>query len=205
MRLGRKTMRQPNDRCSRDCAGEPLLVAPFISFDAVDATQGNRMLVAWGHRMGPVNRPMGATWWHALHHNGEPVAVVCAAALICERVAGFDRSEAVELARLCAVRPDLCRPTLRLWREFVLPALQAKHGYQWAVSYQDEALHSGNVYRFDGWVDLEQSRSGTDARSNRKGRSKRIWAWPRDAAQIHAERRPDKTAVRAHLTQEQPR
>ena len=171
------------------------LFAPIVSLESIDLSETNRLLVEWGHRMGPVNRPMGAIWCHALLHNGEPVAVVVAAALITERVAGFTRDEAIELARLCAARSDLCRPALRLWREFVLPALSAAHGSRWAVSYQDEALHSGNVYRFDGWVDLEQSRSGTDQRSGRKGRSKRIWAWPRDAAAVHAERRPEKLAA----------
>lgn len=178
------------------------LFAPLASLEAVDIGTANRCLVAWEHKMGPLNRPMGKVWAHALMHHGEPVAVVIAADLVTEQVAGFARTEAIELARLCAARPDLCRPMLRLWREFVFPALCAASApqgvapeLQFVVSYQDEALHSGNVYRFDGWVDLEQSRSGNDHRSGRKGRNKRIWAWPRAAAQVHAERRPHKVAA----------
>lgn len=64
---------------------------------------------------------------------------------------------------------------LRLWREFVFPAM----GYQFAISYQDAALHSGNLYRFDGWTRIGYSSSGTDARSGRRGRNKFIWQWER--------------------------
>ena len=102
---------------------------------------------------------------------------MAAGALIRERVAGLSRAEAVELGRLCAATPHLCRPMLRLWREMVLPDLARAYGYRWAVSYQDAALHTGNLYRFDGWVRLATSRSGTDPRSGRKGRNKVIWGW----------------------------
>lgn len=97
--------------------------------------------------------------------------------LIRERVAGFSREEAVELSRLCTARPDLSRVVLRLWRAFVLPMVTASHGCNWAVSYQDAGIHTGNIYRFDGWVVVGHSRSGRDPRTGRKGRSKVIWGW----------------------------
>lgn len=161
-----------------------LMIDPLVGFDSISTEELNDCLVAWGHKMGPLNRPMGAVWAHGMRHNGELVAVIGTAALISETCAGFSRREAVELARLCAVRRDLCRPALRLWREFLFPAL----GYDWAVSYQDEALHTGNVYRFDGWVPLARSCSGPDRRSGRKGRNKTIWGWHADAAERAARR-----------------
>ena len=109
--------------------------------------------------------------------HGEPVALTITAALVRETCAGLTRDEAVELARLCAKLPHINRVMLRLWREAVLPQLARAHGYRWAVSYQDEGLHTGNTYRFDGWKPLSRSRSGTDQRSGRKGRAKTIWGW----------------------------
>lgn len=66
-----------------------------------------------------------------------------------------------------------------MWREFVFPVLPA----DFAISYQDADLHSGNTYRFDGWARLAFSRSGgIDQRTGRSGRNKWVWAWPADAA-----------------------
>jgi hypothetical protein len=130
----------------------------------------------------PCVRPYGQmTRAHGLHQHDRLVAVTITAPLVRETCGGLTRAEAVELARLCAERTDLCRVMLRLWREMVFPALSQVHGWQWAVSYQDEAIHNGATYRFDGWVQIGRSRSGSDARSGRKGRSKAIWAWCPDA------------------------
>ena len=155
-----------------------MLVAPIAHVAEIDLREANTALLRWGHRMGPCSRPNGHIWAHGLFAHGELVSVTVSAALIAERVAtGLSRMDAFELARLCAVRPNLCRVMLRLWREFVFPAYCRAHGWEWVISYQDEALHSGDTYRFDGWVQLGRSRSGTDLRSGRKGRSKTIWGW----------------------------
>lgn len=154
-----------------------MLVAPIASLEAIDRGELNRRLVQWDHRMGPWERPSYREVFHALCHHGEPIAVTAAGDLIRETCAGLDRSQAFELGRLCAARPDLCRAMLRLWRELIFPSLCRAHGWSWVVSYQDAAMHSGNLYRFDGWTKLGESRSGTDARSGRKGRSKVIWGW----------------------------
>lgn len=96
---------------------------------------------------------------------------------------GIRRDQCVELMRLCAARRDLCRPMLRLWREMIFPALAAAHHREIAVSYQDEALHSGDLYRFDGWFLLGKGGGGgRDSRTGRPGRKMKIWAWPPDAA-----------------------
>ena len=162
---------------------------PLLNFGAIEREELNAQLTAWGHRMGPCRRATDG-FSHGLHHEGQLIAVVATDTLIRERCAGLARSEAVELSRLCAVRPDLCRVALRLWREFVFRPLADARGYAWAVSYQDEALHPGDVYRLDGWFPLARSRGGVDPRTGRKGRGKTIWGWSPDAALMAGRRAP---------------
>jgi len=151
----------------------------MVQFSGVPLADANQMLVAWGHKMGPLNRGNTVGWSHALFWEDRPQAVTCASSLIRECVGGglqhLTRENTIELSRLCAVRPGLCRVALRLWREFVFPSL----GYEFAISYQDADLHNGNTYRFDGWERVGYSHSGTDSRSGRQGRDKWIWIWPR--------------------------
>ena len=141
-----------------------MLVSPLVSFDAIDRDDLNRCLVAWGHKMGTLSRPMGDGPFHGLRNHGTLVGVVATSELIGATCAGLSRHEAVELSRVCAARRDLCRVLVRLWREFVFPAMRR----EWAVSYQDAVEHSGNLYRFDGWTRLGFSHSGSDQRSARK-------------------------------------
>ena len=149
----------------------------MVSFEPVQLAEANAMLVAWDHKMGACMRGKALGWSHALIHEGKPVAVTITANLIRECVGGapyLTRENTIELARLCAVRGGLCRVVLRLWREFIFPALP----YQFAISYQDANLHNGNTYRFDGWERVSRSRSGPDTRSGRIGRDKWVWLWP---------------------------
>jgi hypothetical protein len=154
-----------------------MTLIPAVTFEEIGLAHANELLQAWAHRMGPLERGNSAGVHYALLHEGRPVAVAMAASLIRECVGGgnqhLTRENCIELARLCAARPGLCRVALRLWREFVFPNM----GYAAAISYQDADLHNGNTYRFDGWTQVGRSRSGTDARSGRKGRNKLIWAW----------------------------
>lgn len=152
---------------------------PLATFDAVPLATANALLERWGHRMGPLERGnSGSLHTHALAVNGDPVAVVTTSSLIRERVGGglgrMTRDNTVELSRLCAGEPWACRVALRLWRELVFPGT----GASYAISYQDAVMHTGNVYRFDGWSRAGYSSSGTDSRSGRKGRRKWIWVWP---------------------------
>ena len=152
---------------------------PVASFDQVDLVEANALLERWGHRMGPLLRGNSAALHcHVLRAHGAPVAVACTSSLIRERVGGglahMTRQNTVELSRLCAGEPWATRVALRLWRECVFPGT----GAAWAISYQDACLHSGNVYRFDGWRRAGYSSSGTDSRSGRRGRRKWIWVWP---------------------------
>jgi hypothetical protein len=119
------------------------------------------------------------------------VAVTATEQMIPAATAGLTRAEALELARVCAVRPDLCRVALRLWREFVFPAISRNWGASWAISYQDAIEHTGNLYRHDGWVRLGHSKSGSDTRGKgapRMGRKKVIWGWHGDPADRAAAR-----------------
>ncbi|MGA0604925.1 hypothetical protein ACO2Q0_02910 [Phenylobacterium sp. VNQ135] len=154
---------------------------PLISFDVIGLDELNWCLTKWGHKMGPINRPT-PTLAHGLRHRGELVAVTSTDHLMAAAVQGLTRAEAVELSRVCAARPDLCRAAVRLWREFVFPDLSKHRGCSWAVSYQDAVIHGGNLYRFDGWVRLGFSHSGADRRTGRPGRDKYIWAWHADPA-----------------------
>jgi hypothetical protein len=155
------------------------LFDPLASFDAIEQDELNRCLTEWGHRMGPLNRPTPSRA-HGLRHDGKLVAVTATDHLAAANVAGLRRDQAVELSRVCAERPHLCRVVLRLWREFVFPAMTQARGVEWAISYQDAALHSGDLYRFDGWVKLAFSHSGTDTRTGRPGRDKFVWGWHAD-------------------------
>ena len=162
-----------------------MLIAPIQHLAQIEMDEANHALTAWGHKMGPCRRPNGDIWAHGMFEHGRLVAVTVTAQMVAARAAGFARTEALELARLCATRSDLCRVMLRLWREMIFPA----YGYEWAISYQDEALHTGDTYRFDGWVKLqEHARSGTDQRSGRKGRVKTVWGWNADPAARMARR-----------------
>lgn len=158
------------------------LAPPIAHVETIDRDTLNECLMAWGHRMGRYTRPKFAIEHHvAMFEHGRPVAVVAAGETVREVVGdtGLRRAEVVELVRLCAERPHLCRPMLRLWRELVLPSLLRAHRRRLAVSYQDEALHTGNLYRFDGWVEIGRGGGGgSDARSGRQSRDMRIWAWP---------------------------
>jgi hypothetical protein len=163
-----------------------VLIAPIAHLAEIELADANRALERWEHAMGACRRPNFDLWSHGLFEHGELIAVALSSSLICEHVAGFGRDEAFELARLCAARPHINRVMLRLWREMVFPPLCRVRGWSWAVSYQDEKLHSGNTYRHDGWVRLARSRSGTDARSGKRGRNKTIWGWHADAEKRRA-------------------
>jgi hypothetical protein len=165
-----------------------MLFAPVAHIDTIERSELNRLLLRWGHRMGAYSRP-NYTFeaHHALFQQGEPVAVTAAGETAREVVGqtGIRREECVELVRLCAARRDLCRPMLRLWREMIFPAIASVHSRQVAVSYQDEALHSGDIYRWDGWLDIGKAGGGgKDSRTGRSGRKMRVWAWPPEAARL---------------------
>lgn len=162
------------------------LLPPLISFDTITRAELNACLLAWGHRMGPIQRPAFASPIDfVLRLNDEPIAVVAADTLIRD-TCGFTRASAFELSRMCAApgHRGVSSLMMRQWRAFAYPLIVRAWGTPWVISYQDAVLHSGNLYRFDGWVRLGCTSSGTDARAScgcRKGRKKIIWGWTHDA------------------------
>lgn len=161
------------------------MLFPLVSVVSIEMEAANELLVSWGHRIGPCLRPDFGSWAHALLIEQQPVAVATTHTLVRERVGGglsqLTRENAVELSRLCATPgSSYCRPLLRLWREAIFPRIPLASGaLRWAISYQDAALHSGNLYRFDGWQRAGFGSSGRDQRSGRRGRARWIWVWPR--------------------------
>jgi hypothetical protein len=167
------------------------MFAPLVAFDAIDHERLNGALLAWGHKMGPLHRPRYGTFGGAygLVHDGQLVAVVAHEKMIAASTCGLDRNDAFELARVCAIRPHLCRVALRLWREFVFPRAAQVGGYTWAISYQDRVQHRGDLYR------LGHTSSGTDARGRggkRTGRRKTVWGWSMDERAMAAAREADR-------------
>lgn len=155
------------------------LFSPLASLEEISLGTANKALREWGHKMGACNRPANYGWLacHGIYDRDDLIAVMVSAYLIRENVGGhklLTRENTVELARLCACRPHVCRMALRMWRELIFPHLP----YQVAISYQDATLHTGDVYRFDGWQMIGRSNSGFDKRSGRPGRKKKVWAWP---------------------------
>lgn len=157
------------------------IAPPLASFEAISEQELNRCLTLWGHKMGELHRPMARPKCYGLLHEGRTIGVISCSTLIPAELCGLTRENTIEVSRLCAERSGLCRVVLRLWRELVFPF----SGYDNAISYQDEQLHTGNTYRFDGWKQLTRTRGGTDQRSGRKGRNKTVWVWKREDENEH--------------------
>lgn len=141
----------------------------------------NRLLSAWGHYLGPCNRPFGAQGF-VLELEGKPVGVAVSASTVSATCGGFERREVVELARLCShpSYPEVTRVTLRLWRLVAVTTWR-----QWCakalVAYSDSARHGGQIYRFDGWerrgTRPRSGGGGTWTKRTTEGGPKTLWVW----------------------------
>jgi hypothetical protein len=162
---------------------------PIATLQECSLADANTLLVEWQHKMGALNRgttDYGCQGSFVLLHESSPIAVATHSTLIRDHVGGglghMTRPDTIELSRVCAARPHLNRVMVRLWRELVFPSLRRR----FAISYQDAVIHGGDLYRFEGWTrSPEKSRSGTDARTGKVGRTKWIWYWeiaPQDEA-----------------------
>ena len=158
-----------------------MLLSPMVYLEMIDQPSVDIFLLENAHKMGVCHRPIGKLVSHGLFAHERLRAITVTADLVSETCGTLTREEAIELARLCSDDHSLCRVMLRLWREFIFPAFRK----EWAVSYQDETLHNGNIYRFDGWRKIAvKQRSGTDKRSGRIGRIKTVWAWNSNPASL---------------------
>jgi hypothetical protein len=147
----------------------------------------NGLLVEWGHNLGGVSRP-SPMQAYALELNGEPISVAVSAFTVSNNVAGYDRTEVVECARLCTAPGNAwaTRVMLRLWREVCAPCWPYGPVLA-AVSYSQNAHHSGNLYRFDGWTRVTEkagtTKDGTqkwnrgEQNTKRPMGSKSLWIW----------------------------
>jgi hypothetical protein len=174
-----------------------LFDAPMAALTVLTMDDANRLLAAWGHKLGPIHRPFTMEAY-ALELDGRPIAVAVSASTVSSHIAGwwklatkeepvrYTRQEVVELAR-CAASPTAPwanRVMLRLWREVCAPRWR-----DWpviaAVSYSHNGLHTGQLYRFDGWTKVNdrcgsngggtysRPRYATDAVQGRKS----LWIW----------------------------
>lgn len=165
---------------------------PLVGLVSIDASEANALLDEWGHYLGPTARPFPPTQAFALDMEGEPIAVATSDGIIGDTSAGYARSEAVELSRLC-VRPGerwATRVMLRLWREKCAPrwkccAPRAGHAPLAAVAYSKNDRHEGRIYRFDGWerVTTRAGSSGGGQWSHKRAKNdaangaKTLWVW----------------------------
>lgn len=165
--------------------GEPmrLLDVPISGLYPIDVAVANRFLVEVEHKLGACNRPFGQEAY-ALEVDGRIVSVAISASIVNGPVAGYERQEVVELARLAASEPWANRVMLRLWRELCAPRWR-----YWpvkaAVSYSHNGMHRGDLYRFDGWEKVRddagsngggswsRKRYATDVVHGRKS----LWVW----------------------------
>jgi hypothetical protein len=176
-----------------------LLIDPLGSFDLIDRADANEVLERWGHKMGPLNRPLfRAPIDFGLREKGELIAVACSDTLI-RPTCGFNRHDAFELSRLCAAAPRLNRLMIRLWTEIGYPEIVRTWGTRWGISYQDATQHSGNLYRFDGWCRLGYSTGGNDPRAlatTKTARKRVIWGWHGSPAEMDRRRSVEPQAPR---------
>ena len=154
----------------------------------------NILLREWGHRLGTCTRPFGQQGF-ALKIHGNPISVAVSASTVSKTIVGvgkhgapiqYTRGEIVECARLCShpTHHYATRLMLRLWREVCAP-LWPYWQARAAVSYSQNAHHSGDIYRFDGWerikTDCGSMGGGTWSRKRSASEAvhgqKSLWLW----------------------------
>jgi hypothetical protein len=166
-----------------------LIDVPISGLYPIDVEDANAFLLHVGHNLGPCKRPFRMEAF-GKELDGRLIAVAISASLVGSQVVSPDglevlhRGEVVELARLAATDRHWTRVMLREWREACAPRWTC-----WpvtaAVSYSQNALHKGHIYRADGWArwrtDAGSSGGGTYSRkryaSDAVHGSKTVWVW----------------------------
>lgn len=160
-----------------------LAAAPMFTTDGFvpcSLSVANRLLVEWGHNLGPVHRPFRSEPWVFLV-DGQPMSVAVSASIVSNTLTDdegrvlYRRGQVVELARLASAQRWASRLMLRWWRE-----VAARRWECWpieaAVSYSQNARHPGNLYRFDGWRKVRTNCGSTGGGA---------WSRPRYATDAH--------------------
>ncbi|MDG6938620.1 MAG: hypothetical protein JRN42_08820 [Nitrososphaerota archaeon] len=167
---------------SVEACGQSLF--PLVSFDLVGNELADRMLEEWGHWLGGCNRPFGRQSFGLFLEGEGLVSVAVSASTVNGTCGGWPRGEVVELARLCS-RPDqrwATRVCLRLWREVAPRTWGTKYWpVRACVSYANALRHKGDIYRFDGWRKVAETKGSTGgggwSRPRKAGEPKTVWVW----------------------------
>jgi hypothetical protein len=132
-----------------------LLDVPMFGLYPIPMADANALLLEWGHKLGPCNRPFRQDAF-GIEVQGRVSAVAVSASIVHGPVAGFTTQQVVELARCASCLPWLNRVMIRLWREVCAPTWPC-----WpvlaAVSYSKNSMHKGDLYRFDGWEKIKEN------------------------------------------------
>lgn len=153
---------------------------PIVTFDQIDKADADRALAAWGHWLGPCNRPFGIQSF-GLFVRGALVSVAVSASTVVDRCAGYDRCEVIELTRQCSAPEwrSMTRVCVRLWRELA-PGCWHHWQAKALVSYSNAIRHSGDIYRFDGWTRYGDVKGGAKVNYGRPKviDPKTVWVYP---------------------------
>lgn len=147
---------------------------PLVTFDRIDDDLADRSLELWGHWLGGCNRPFGRQSF-GLFVDEQLVSVAVSASTVNAVCGGWARDRVVELARQCSApgQQQFSRVVVRLWRELA-PRAWNYWPVEAVVSYSDKARHTGDLYRFDGWTKVAETRGGVTGPNGGWNPSKRI-------------------------------
>lgn len=154
---------------------------PLANFDLIQNELADALLEEWGHWLGGCNRPFGRQSFGLEIEGIGIVSVAVSASTVNAMCGGYQRQECIELARLCS-HPDhrwATRVCLRLWRELA-PAAWPYWPVRALVSYANSLRHTGNIYRFDGWRKVSNSRAGIAGggwQRHKRMEPKTVWAY----------------------------
>jgi len=166
-----------------------LFDCPIVGLYQVSVDEANVAMHEWGHQLGECHRPFHQEAF-SLQLGERPLAYAISASIVNGPVGpqdgsvSYGRTEVVELARLVASERWANRVMLRLWRETcarLWPCWPVKA----AVSYSHNGMHTGDLYRFDGWerwrTDAGSTGGGTWGRKRSNTEAvygkKTLWGW----------------------------
>lgn len=157
---------------------------PLATFEAISDVDADLLYTAWGHYLGPCDRPFGRQDF-GLFVGGQIVSAATSASTVSATCDAFSRFEVVELARIASKPSErwATRVSLRLWRELAPAEWTRKYREHWpvvraCVSYSNETRHKGDIYRFDGWRRagvMRGSTGGGTYTSKQQREDKALW------------------------------